>query len=169
MSPARADRERRLLTAALHLTLADETRGAAMRPMVQATAPSPLRSCVLGTMAFSAGQLAEAQALLTEAMEQARDDPDQLAVAAVSANRLAATYTLLGDGERGMWFGRWALETSTLEAAPRARTRVVIAAAATQVRGPREALAELSYLDPDPARVAPVESTPWPSGVCSGC
>jgi DNA-binding CsgD family transcriptional regulator len=157
VSPAQADRERRLLTAALHLTLADETRGAAMRPLVQATAPSPLRSCVLGTMAFSAGQLAEARTLLTEAMEQARHDPDQLAVAAVSANRLAATYTLLGDGEQGMWFGRWALETNTLEAAPRARTRVVIAAAATQVRGPREALAELSYLDADPARVAPVD------------
>src|ERR1700743_3860251 len=87
--------------------------------------------------ACSAGQLAEARALLTEAMEQAKPDPDQLWVAAVSANRLAATYTLLGDGEQGMELGRWALGTGTLEAAPRARTRVVIAGAATQVRGPR--------------------------------
>ena len=157
VSPARAGRERRLLTAALHLTLADEVRGAAMRPAIEATAPSPLRSCVLGTIAFSAGQLAEARALLTEAMERAKPDPDQLWVAAVSANRLAATYTLLGDGEQGMALGRWALSTGTLEAAPRARTRVVIAAAATQVRGPREALAELSHLDADPARVAPLD------------
>ena len=157
VSPARADRERRLLTAAMHLTLADEERGAALRPVVEATAPSPLRSCVLGTMAFSSGQLAEAQTRLTEAMEQARHDPGQLPVAAASANRLAAVYTLLGDGEQGMWFGRWALETGSLEAAPRARARVVIAAAATQVRGPREALAELAYLNADPARVAPVD------------
>ena len=53
ISPARADRERRLLTAALHLTLAEEARGLALRPEVEAAAPSPLRSCVLGTMAFS--------------------------------------------------------------------------------------------------------------------
>jgi len=45
ISPARADRERRLLTAALHL--ADEARGGALRPEVEAAAPSPLRSCVL--------------------------------------------------------------------------------------------------------------------------
>jgi DNA-binding CsgD family transcriptional regulator len=157
VSPVRADRERRLMIAALHLTLADEARGAALRPVVEAAAPSPLRSCVLGTMAFSSGQLAEARTLLTEAMEQARHDPDLLPVAAASANRLAAVYTLLGDGEQGMWFGRWALESGGLEAAPRARARVVIAAAATQVRGPREALAELAYLNGDPARVAPVD------------
>ena len=55
ISPARADRERRLLTAALHLMLAEESRGLALRPAVEASAPSPLRSCVLGTMAFSDG------------------------------------------------------------------------------------------------------------------
>ena len=53
ISPDRADRERRLLTAALHLTLAEESRGVALRPAVEATAPSPLRGCVLGTMANS--------------------------------------------------------------------------------------------------------------------
>ncbi len=57
ISPERADRERRLLTAALHLTLAVESRGLALREAVEAAAPSPLRSCVLGTMAFSSGQL----------------------------------------------------------------------------------------------------------------
>ena len=35
ISPAQIDRERRLLTAALHLTLADESRGAALRPAVE--------------------------------------------------------------------------------------------------------------------------------------
>ena len=60
ISPGRADRERRLLTAALHLMLAEESRGLALREAVEASGPSPLRSCVLGTMAFSSGQLAEA-------------------------------------------------------------------------------------------------------------
>jgi hypothetical protein len=42
--PARADRERRLLTAALHLTLADEARAVALREVVEATAPAAWRA-----------------------------------------------------------------------------------------------------------------------------
>jgi hypothetical protein len=56
ISPGRAGRERRLLTAALHLMLAEEARGLALRPAVETAGPSPLRSCVLGTMAFAAGK-----------------------------------------------------------------------------------------------------------------
>ena len=40
ISPERVDRERRLLTAALHLMLAEESRGAALREAAEATAPS---------------------------------------------------------------------------------------------------------------------------------
>jgi hypothetical protein len=61
ISPARADRERRLLTAALHLMLAEGSRGLPLRQAVEEAAPSPLRSCVLGLMAFSSGQLGETQ------------------------------------------------------------------------------------------------------------
>ena len=110
ISPARADRERRLLTAALHLMLAEESRGLALREAVEAAAPSPLRGCVLGTMAFSSGQLAEAERRFSQALAQARNDPDSQPLAAMIANRLAGTYTLLGDGEKVMTFGRWALE-----------------------------------------------------------
>jgi AAA ATPase domain len=155
VSPDRAGRERRLMIAALHLTLADETRGAALRPAVEAAASSPLRGCVLGTMAFSAGQLAEAQALLAEALAQARQDPDGEPLAAMIAGRLAMVYLLLGDGERGGSLGRWALGTGRLEAAQTARTRTLTAAAAALVSGPRQALAELAYLDADAARVVP--------------
>jgi hypothetical protein len=51
ISPARADRERRLLTAALYL--ADEAQGAALRPAVEQATPSPFRSFVLGKRATS--------------------------------------------------------------------------------------------------------------------
>ena len=61
ISPARADRERRLLTAVLHLMLAEEARGLALREAVEPPGPSPLRSCVLGAMAFASGQLGEAR------------------------------------------------------------------------------------------------------------
>ena len=67
---------------------------------VEATAPSPLRSCVLGTMAFSSGQLAEAERRFSQALAQARDDPDSQPLAALIANRLAGTYTLLGRARR---------------------------------------------------------------------
>ena len=157
VSPGRTDRERRLLTAALHLMLAEESRGLALREAVNAAAPSPLRSCVLGTMAFSSGQLAEAERRFSEALAQARDDPDGQPLAAMIANRLAGTYTLLGRGEQVMTFGRWALGTGCLDAAAASQTRTLIAIGASQVAGPRAALAELEQLDADPARVGPVD------------
>ena len=157
ISPARADRERRLLTAALHLMLAEESRGLALRPAVEAAAPSPLRGCVLGTMAFSSGQLGEAELRFSEALAQARTDPDSQPLAALIANRLAGTYTLVGDGEKVMTFGRWALDTGCLDAAAASQTRTLIAIGASQVTGPRDALAELGQLDADPARVEEVD------------
>jgi tetratricopeptide (TPR) repeat protein len=157
ISPARADRERRLLTAALHLTLAEESRGQALRQAVEATAPSPLRSCVLGTMALSAGQLTEAQQHLSRALAQARDDPDSGTLAALVANRLAGTYILLGDGERVQALARWALDTGSLGVTAASQTRTLVAIGASQVAGPHAALAELEHLDADPAGVGPAE------------
>ena len=136
ISPARADRERRLLTAALHLTRADESRGLALRPAVEAAAPSPLRGCVLGTMALSLGQLAEAVQRFSQALAQARNDPDSQPLAALVANRLASTYALLGDGEKMMTLGKWALSTGCLDAAAASQTRTIIAIGARQVAGP---------------------------------
>jgi DNA-binding CsgD family transcriptional regulator len=157
VSPARADRERRLLTAALHLNLADETRGEALRPAVLAAAPSALRSCVLGTMAFSAGQFTEAQAHFTDTLAQAGDDPRRQPVAAMAANRLAAIRILMGDGEQGMALGRQALATGVLDQSAAARARTMVAAAAAQAISPRRGLAELAYLNSDPAQVAPAD------------
>ena len=73
------------------------------------------------------------------------------------ANRLAGTYTLLGDGVEVMTFGRQALGTGRLDAAAASQTRTLIAIGASQVTGPRAALAELGHLDADPARVGPVD------------
>jgi DNA-binding CsgD family transcriptional regulator len=157
ISPARADRERRLLAAALHLMLAEEARGLVLHEAVEAVGSSPLRSCVLGTMAFSAGQLAEAQLRFNEALAQARNDPDSQPLAALIANRLAGTYTLLGDGEQVQAFGRWALGTGCLDAAAVSQTRTLIAIGVCEVAGPHEALAELGHLDADAARIGLVE------------
>jgi len=157
VSPAQADRERRLLTAALHLTLADETRGVALRPAVLAASPSALRSCVLGTMAFTSGQFSEAQSHFTETLERAGDDRPDRPVAAMAANRLAAIAILKGDGERGIALGRQALASGVLDQSAAARARTMVAAAAAQFVSPRAGLAELAYLDADPALVAPAD------------
>ena len=157
VSLARADRERRLLTAALHLMLAEEARGLALREAVEAAGPSPLRSCVLGTMAFSSGQLAEAERQFSQALAEARTDPDSQPLAAMIANRLAGTYTLLGDGEKVQAHARWALGTGCLDAAAASQTRTLVAIGASQAAGPRQALAELEHLDADPARVGAVD------------
>ena len=157
ISPARADRERRLLTAALHLVLAGESRGLALRPAVEETAPSPLRSCVLGTMAFSAGRLADAERLFSQALGEARNDERSQPLAALIASRLAGTYKLLGDGEKAMAFGRWALGAGCLDAAAASQARTLVAVGAMQAAGPRAALAELAHLDADPARVGPAD------------
>jgi DNA-binding CsgD family transcriptional regulator len=157
ISPERADRERRLLTAALHLMLAEESRGAVLREAAEATAPSPLRSCVLGAMAFAAGQLAEAERRFTEALAQAQSDPDSQPLVALIANRLAGTYTLLGDGEKVMAFAQQALGTGYLDPAAASQTRTLVAIGAAQVSGPHAALAELTQLEADPARVGRVD------------
>jgi DNA-binding CsgD family transcriptional regulator len=157
VSPDRADRERRLLTAALYLMLAEESRGAALREAVEASSPSPLRSCVLGTMAFSSGQLALAERRFSEALTQARADPESQPLAALIANRLAGTYTLLGSGEKVMAFGQQALGTGLLDPAAASQTRTLIAIGASQVAGPHAALAELTHLEADPARVGRVD------------
>jgi len=157
ISPARAERERRLLTAALHLPLADEARGVALRPAVEAAGPSLLRSCVLGTMAFSSGHLAEAEQRFSEALAQARTDPGSRPLAALIADRLAGTYIILGQGEKAVTLGRWALGTGCLDAAAASQTRALVAIGVSQRAGPRQALAELAHLDADPARVGPAD------------
>ena len=103
VSPARADRERRLLTAALHLMLAGEARGLALREAVEASAPSPLRSCVLGTMAFSSGQLAEAERQFSEALAEARTTPDSRSPATLVPDLRAYCYLALAQYLAGAW------------------------------------------------------------------
>jgi DNA-binding CsgD family transcriptional regulator len=157
VSPERAGRERRLLTAALYLTLSDEAHDLALRPEVEAAAPSPLRGCVLGTMAFSSGQLGEAERWFSQALAEAQRDPGSRPLAALIASRLAATHGLLGNGEKAMTFGRRALATGGLDAAAASRTRTLVAIGASQAAGPHDALAQLGHLDADPARVGPVD------------
>jgi DNA-binding NarL/FixJ family response regulator len=64
---------------------------------VEAAAPSALRSYVLGTMALSAGQLAEAGRRFDQALEQARDEAGNRPLEAVIARELAGVHALLAS------------------------------------------------------------------------
>ena len=158
ISPDRADRERRLLTAALYLMQAEESRGLTMRLQVEATEPCPLRSAVLGAIELSSGRFADAIRWLTEALAGMQDDPASYPVAALTANWLSGMYLLLGDGEKGAAYARWALGTGCLDAPGVSSTRTEVAIGALASAGPAEALSEVAFLDDDPARVGPVDA-----------
>jgi ATP/maltotriose-dependent transcriptional regulator MalT len=124
---------------------------------VEQLAPSALRSCVLGTMALSSGQLHEAEQWFGRALAEAGDDPDSRALAARIAGRLTGTYAVLGDGEKAQKFGRLALDPGGLDGGIASQTHTMIAIGVAQASSPRDALAELYYLDADPARVGPAD------------
>ena len=158
ISPDRADRERRLLTAALRLMMTEESRGMALRPAVEAADPSPLRSLLLGRMASGSGRFIEAERHYTAALPQAQADPDGGPLAALIAGSLGGTYLLMGEGEKGLSATRWALDTGCLDALAASRTHAQVALGVLEVAGPTAALAELSHLDADPARVGPLDA-----------
>jgi DNA-binding CsgD family transcriptional regulator len=161
ISPERVNRERRLLTAALYL--ADDAQAAALRPAVEAATPSPLRGFVLGAIMEADGQLTEAERCYSEALAEARDDPDSLPLAARIAARQAGTYTLRGEGDKTVALGQWALDTGCLDPAAASQTRSRVAIGVSQTGGPRKALAELGRPDADPHRVRPsdVDRLAW--------
>ena len=78
-------------------------------------------------------------------------------MAALIANHLAGTCTLMGDGTRALAFGRQALEGGLLDAAVASQTRTLIAMGASLVSGPRAGLAELAHLEADPAQVRAID------------
>ena len=56
-----------------------------------------------------------------------------------------------------MRFARQALAAGTLDPSAESQTHTLVAIGASQVGGAQQALAELAHLDPDPARVGPVD------------
>ncbi len=100
ISPDRVGRERRLLTAALYLTRLAESRGLELRDAGEASAACCLRSIVLGVMSEVAAQYAEAERRFSEALAEARTDPDDRDRMAAITLRLAIIYARRGEGDR---------------------------------------------------------------------
>jgi DNA-binding CsgD family transcriptional regulator/tetratricopeptide (TPR) repeat protein len=156
ISPERSGREHRLLQAANQIVVTEEARGLALWPAVEMSAPSALRGCVLGTLALTSGELARAESLLSQALAEARRSPGDERVAATSATRLGFAFALLSDGAKVVELGRWALGTGCLPPAAESQVKALVAVGTSYMRGPQAGLAELKYIDPDPARVEPL-------------
>jgi DNA-binding CsgD family transcriptional regulator len=157
ISPVSADRERRMLMSVFALSVAEEGRVLPLRPAVESSAPSALRSCVLASIAFATGELAESERLFRDALTEAQSDPGRKLLAAMTANRLAATYAVLGDGERVQELANWALAQGSLTMAGVGRAHALVAIGVTVSAGPRQALSHLAHLSVDPAFVDPVD------------
>ena len=90
-------------------------------------------------------------------------------MAAQIANRLAGTYTLMGDGARALAFGRQALEGGRLDAAVASQTRTLIAMGASLVSGPHAGRPSWPIWKPTRRRCGGSTWTACPTGECSGC
>jgi DNA-binding CsgD family transcriptional regulator len=167
ISPGPAERERRTLTSAFQLTAVEEARVEALRPVIEAAQPCALRSCILATMAYFAGELAESEQQFKDAFAEAQSEPGSHLLATMTANRLAAAYSVLGQGARAKKLAQWALAQECLGAAGVGRAHATLAMAVAQTTGPRHALSELAYLNPDPALVpaTEIDSLSW-RGAC---
>jgi len=157
ISPVASDRERRMLLSAFALSVAEEGRVLVLRHAVESAAPSALRSCVLASMAFATGELAESERLFRDALAAAQSETGSKLLAAMTANRLAATYAVLGDGKRVRQLANWALAQGSLTMAGVGRAHALLAIGVTLSDGPLAALTELGKLSADPAFVDPVD------------
>jgi DNA-binding NarL/FixJ family response regulator len=88
-----------------------------LRRAVEAAAPSARRSYVLGTMACAAGQLAEAEHRLSQALAQAETETGSGPLTALIARELAGVSALAADEKKATALGRLALTPRETEVA----------------------------------------------------
>ncbi|WP_037599906.1 helix-turn-helix transcriptional regulator [Streptacidiphilus rugosus] len=160
LSTTRAEVERRLLTATMHLSYMptyDRDRTAALREAVERCAPSALRTCLLARYAHWRGELPTAERLYHEAIEQAHTEGAEL-VEAVARVNLGTMYALLVRCEEAAQLLRPAVQQGGLD--PRAAIEAYwgLACCKAFLEGPKAALTVLEQTHlPDPADKVPDE------------
>jgi ATP/maltotriose-dependent transcriptional regulator MalT len=101
---SRAERAEEGLFEAIRLFLADGqlNRALALRDRVVAARSQPLRSLVLGMLAWEAGDASSAERWLVDAEQLASDDPSLRQVSIAAYSHLAALYVVQGRGAEGV-------------------------------------------------------------------
>ncbi|MGH3787963.1 MAG: ATP-binding protein [Pseudonocardiaceae bacterium] len=151
------DREQRLLTAVARIVDHDLPRALAMRPAVRACAQGPLRSYVLGSLAYLAGEFTTALQLLTGALTAALDTGDHYVVAA-AAVRLATHHTFLIQGQDAAAAARTALAAEPADPRLFRHARMFLALGVALSEGSAAGLAELADLPVAPTGVAAADA-----------
>ncbi|WP_175409896.1 AAA family ATPase [Streptomyces sp. TRM64462] len=158
----RAERERHVLTAALHLLGADRfTRLQQLLPRVDSCAASPLRDVVLGGFAASRGALADAETRLTSALRAARDAPASDAArrtAAMAGAWLGRLYLILGRGDETVRVCREMPPAAALDPPLAYHVRFNRAIGLAYCEGPEAGAGELGDLPDSAADVAPADA-----------
>ncbi|KOG57497.1 hypothetical protein ADK75_03905 [Streptomyces virginiae] len=150
LSPERKDSERRLLTAFAHLMWSEKYASVEqMLSQIQACAPSPLRSLVLGSVATVQGHLATAQHELT-AVQQDTESLNQPWIVAMAAVWQCTGHMIAGDSQASINAARQAI---AVQSAPRYTRRAIGFSAYSQglQKGARSGLRELASLVDLPA------------------
>ncbi|GAA1993137.1 helix-turn-helix transcriptional regulator [Catenulispora subtropica] len=152
LSDSREDRERRLLTAcAQSLITMQPVAAAKLRAEVEDCTPGALRSCVLGGLDMLDNRLAEAEARLTAAWEQARADPGSGWLVVLAGTFLTVLMMRHVRGAETAEVATQTLAVGDLDPATTDFTRAVLATGRMWDRGPRAALLDLAHLPVDAA------------------
>lgn len=147
LSDKRVDRERRLLTACAQSLLSMQPLTAVkLRQQVEECAPSALRSCVLGMIEMLSGQFPAAEARLTEAWQEALDDPRSGWVAVLAGTFLATIMIRACRGAETADIAARTLAIGDLDPATTDLTRTLLATGRMWDQGPAAALRDLRYL-----------------------
>lgn len=107
LSDRSEEHDRRLLAAAVNLAISQRvTRAARLRPAVEACAPSPLRSTLLGHYAMMSCEFDRAEALLTEALSETEGTDADLTVRPLTTIMIMGLYAWIGRGRDLIEAGR---------------------------------------------------------------
>ncbi len=160
LSSQRNRQEERLLTAA-RLLLADgqTTRVAALRPRLAACADGPLRSLVLGVLAWNQGDLATAEEWLLRVPAEAGDRGADAAVVAAALARLSSVYATEGRGREAVGYATGALSLRVPDRHTERLAVIGLAYGESMLRGMTAGLARLrERLPASPGDVTPADA-----------
>ncbi|MFE4581765.1 helix-turn-helix transcriptional regulator [Streptomyces chartreusis] len=145
LSAHTADREHRLLKAALTLLSANQLpMVVARKNQIEACAPGPVRDLVLITTHLTSGKYAEAGRLATEVLRAVHNAPDSMELAQQTGYLLPWGLLVAGHVREAIEVARWALSTGKLDPHILAGAVTILSGAVSILSGPAAALNEVA-------------------------
>jgi DNA-binding CsgD family transcriptional regulator len=151
LSESREDYERRLATAVLDLSAADQVRRSfELRGELEACAPGFLRDLALMVIEASRGRLSDALGYAQRLLGAVRRDPGDAQAAGQASYVLSGTFLVLdGRAAEAVECAQWALSAGRLRGSKRSSTQACLLWGVLIEQGLGEALREASRLPPE--------------------